>query len=350
MNDQLLAHSMAAALVAAKGFQPVIDALSAHVALIDGESNIVGVNRAWRSFADANGGLLADYGVGTNYIAMLDGMRECPACGENCNNDISLAYEVVGGLREVLEGRVKKFQLEYPCHSNTERRWFMLTVTPFEAPGPIRGVVAHEDITALKRSEEEALLQADRLANAFSSTISAISLFIEKRDPYTAGHQQQVARLCDAIASQLGMDAERRNGLRLGASIHDIGKISVPAEILARPGRLITPEYEIIRTHPEMGYDILKGIEFPWPIAEMIYQHHERLDGSGYPRQLSGEQICLEARILCVADVFDAMTSHRPYRAARPVEEGIAELQRGRGTIYDPLVVDAFMNFVAISR
>lgn len=349
MYNELTAHAQVAAFTAAAGFQPVIDALSAHVALIDAASNIVGVNQAWRRFADANGGLQPNYGLGTNYIALLDGMQDCPTCGDSCNSDASVATQVVGGLRQVLSGHLPKFQLEYPCDSQTERRWFMLTVTPFHESGPIRAVVAHEDITALKLAEEEALRQADRLANAFSSTISAISLFIEKRDPYTAGHQQQVARLCDAIARQLGMDAERRNGLRLGASIHDIGKISVPAEILSRPGRLIAPEYEIIRTHPEMGYDILKGIEFPWPIAEMIYQHHERLDGSGYPRRLQGGQICLEARILAVADVFDAITSHRPYRAAKPVEEGIAELQRGRGGIYDPLVVDAFMNYVAIS-
>ncbi len=172
-------------------------------------------------------------------------------------------------------------------------------------------------------------------------TIRAIALTVEKRDPYTAGHQQRVSELCVAIGRELGLAPERIEGLRLGALIHDIGKIYIPAEILNRPGRLTKTEFDLIKSHPEVGYDIVKDVKFPWPVAPMILQHHERLDGSGYPNALKGEAIILEARILAVADVVEAMSSHRPYRPVVGVEKALAEIEAHRGTLFDPAVVDA---------
>jgi len=197
------------------------------------------------------------------------------------------------------------------------------------------------DITVRKQMEVERKRIGESLQRSLVQTIQAIAVTIEKRDPYTAGHQQRVAELATAIAHEMGLPEDRQEGLRLGALIHDIGKIYVPAEFLNRPGHLSDTEFEIIQSHPLMGHDIVKGIEFPWPVADMVVQHHERLDGSGYPKGLKGEDILLEARILSVADVVEAMASHRPYRAALPLEDALVEIERFRGTRYDPVVVDA---------
>jgi len=172
-------------------------------------------------------------------------------------------------------------------------------------------------------------------------TIQAIAMTEEKRDPYTAGHQFRVARLADAIAEVMGMDKDAREGLRLGAMIHDIGKIYLPSEILNRPGQLSEIEFAMIKTHPEVGREITAKVAFPWPVAEMIHQHHERLDGSGYPRGLKADAILPEARIIAVADVVEAMASHRPYRAALGIDIALNEIRRGAGHLYQPEVVDA---------
>ena len=191
------------------------------------------------------------------------------------------------------------------------------------------------------RFQEQHLRGVERLKQALVGTIQAVATTVEKRDPYTAGHQQRVAQLCVAIGQELGLDPERIEGLRLGALIHDIGKIYVPAEILNRPGKLTAAEFEMIKSHPQVGYDIIKDVKFPWPVAEMILQHHERLDGSGYPKGLKGEAIIYEARILAVADVIEAMSAHRPYRPARGVGPALEEMHRNRGRYYDPEAVDA---------
>lgn len=324
----------------------VIDALTAHVALIDGEGEIVAVNLAWRRFYDGNGCCLPDYGVGCNYLKLLAPLAEQSGEG-GASDDSVLAGAVVTGLRSVLDGSRDRFQLEYPCHAPDERRWFLLTATPFAPGHRIRAVVSHENITALKLAEERTRQQALQVAGSFSSMVEAIALAIEKRDPYTAGHQRQVAALASEIARIMGLGDEFRLGLHLGASIHDIGKISVPAEILNRPGALSTPEYAIIRQHSQTGYEILCGIDFPWPIADMVQQHHERLDGSGYPQGLTGNEICLEAKIIAVADVFDAIVSHRPYRPGRSFEDAVRELRRGAGTLYDAEAVEAGLSFFA---
>lgn len=181
----------------------------------------------------------------------------------------------------------------------------------------------------------------EQLKAALISTIKAIGNTVEKRDPYTAGHQNNVAGLAEAIAREMDLDEDIIEGLKLGASIHDIGKIYVPSEILNRPGKLTDAEFSIIKSHPEVGYEIIKDVIFPWPVAEMILQHHERIDGSGYPKGLKGEEIILEARILTVADVVEAITAHRPYRAAHGIDKALHEIEAKRGQFYDATVVDA---------
>jgi PAS domain S-box-containing protein/putative nucleotidyltransferase with HDIG domain len=180
-----------------------------------------------------------------------------------------------------------------------------------------------------------------RLRQSLEGTIQAIASAVEARDPYTAGHQCRVADLATAIARGMGLEKEQVEGVHMGATIHDIGKIHLPAEILSKPSKLTDIEYSLIQGHPRIGCDILKNIEFPWPVADIVYQHHERVDGSGYPQGLKGEEICLEARIVAVADVVEAMASHRPYRPGLGIDKALAEIKRGRGSIYDAKVADA---------
>jgi putative nucleotidyltransferase with HDIG domain len=177
--------------------------------------------------------------------------------------------------------------------------------------------------------------------DVMEKSVAALAATVESRDPYTAGHLHRVAELAAAIAREMGLDADACRGVRLGALVHDVGKIHVPIDFLTTPKKLSDAEMTVIRTHPEVGYEILKDIPFPWPVAEMVRQHHERWDGSGYPRQLKAADILLGARILAVADVVEAIHSYRPYRPARGLEPALAEIQSGRGRLFDPDVVDA---------
>ena len=174
--------------------------------------------------------------------------------------------------------------------------------------------------------------------------IKAFSMTVEKRDPYTAGHQQHVSELAVAIAEQMELDENTIEGIKLGAMIHDIGKIYVPSEILNRPGRISDIEFKIIQTHPQVGYEIVKDIVFPWPVIDMIVQHHERLNGSGYPKGLKGDEINLEARIIAVADVVEAIASHRPYRPSLGIDKALEEISKNRGKLYDTQVVDCCLS------
>lgn len=178
------------------------------------------------------------------------------------------------------------------------------------------------------------------LRQSLEQSIQTIAATLEARDPYTAGHQRRVADLATAIAREMGLPEEQVNGVHFAAMIHDLGKIHVPAEILSKPGKLSNIEFMLIQTHSQAGYDIVKDVKFPWPIADIILQHHEKLDGSGYPQGLKGEQILLEARIITVADVVEAISSHRPYRPSLGLEAAFEELKRNRGVQYDPQVVD----------
>jgi PAS domain S-box-containing protein/putative nucleotidyltransferase with HDIG domain len=210
----------------------------------------------------------------------------------------------------------------------------------------IEGIV--RDITERKRLELERLARAQAIENALLQFVDALSSAVELRDPYTSGHQRRVAALACAIAEEMGLSAEEIKVIRVAALLHDIGKaLFVPIEILSKPGKLTDLEMALIREHPKAGYEILRKVEFPWPVAEIVYQHHERLDGSGYPRGLKDEEILLEARIIAVADVVEAMSSHRPYRPALGVDEALAEIRKNAGKLYDPKVVEACIRVFA---
>jgi PAS domain S-box-containing protein/putative nucleotidyltransferase with HDIG domain len=205
---------------------------------------------------------------------------------------------------------------------------------------PLGNVLVFRDIARRKMAERELNESYDRLSRALEGIIRAMSVTIEMRDPYTAGHQRRVSKLACAIARKIGLPETQIEGIRMAGEIHDIGKIYVPAEILSKPGKLTDIEFTIIKTHSQVGYDILKNIEFPWPIADIVAQHHERLDGSGYPAHLKGDAILLEANIIIVADVVEAMSSHRPYRPSHGIDKAITEITQNKGVLYDATVVD----------
>jgi PAS domain S-box-containing protein/putative nucleotidyltransferase with HDIG domain len=196
--------------------------------------------------------------------------------------------------------------------------------------------------TRIEHEQHAALLR-----QSLEQSIQTIAATLEARDPYTAGHQRRVGELATALARELGLPENQVQGIHFASLIHDIGKIHVPAEILSKPGKLSELEYKLIQIHPQAGYEILKDVKFPWPIAEIIHQHHERLDGSGYPQGLKENQILIESKIIAVADVVEAMASHRPYRPARGIKSALDEIRRGRGSVYDPSVADACLNLFA---
>jgi putative nucleotidyltransferase with HDIG domain len=183
--------------------------------------------------------------------------------------------------------------------------------------------------------------EPEELLRMLNGTVEAMASLCEKIDPYTAGHQRRVARLACAIAKKMGLSDEQVYGIRVIGVVHDIGKMALPDEILSKPGVLNAEELSIVQTHPQVAYDVLKNLEFPWPVAQTVLQHHERVDGSGYPNKLAGEDIILEARILCVADVVESMVSHRPYRPAPGLEKAMEEIELNSGVLYDPMVADA---------
>jgi PAS domain S-box-containing protein/putative nucleotidyltransferase with HDIG domain len=208
-----------------------------------------------------------------------------------------------------------------------------------EKSGKVGFIGIMTDITALEKN-------LDMLQSALQSTIDAMSIIVEARDPYTAGHQRRVSELACAIAEEMNLPEATIRGIRMGSMIHDIGKIYIPAEILSKPGKLSKIEFDMMKTHPEVGYHILKSIEFKTPVAEMVYQHHEKLDGSGYPRGISGNEILLEARILAVSDVVEAMASHRPYRPSLGIEAALEEITRKKGVLFDRTIVDTCVRLI----
>jgi len=198
-------------------------------------------------------------------------------------------------------------------------------------------------VEAIRRKQGEVELQRTlkSLRKAVGATIQVMVSAVEVRDPYTAGHQIRSADLARNIAKEMGLPQEKIDGIRMAGSIHDIGKLSIPAEILSKPTRLTEIEFSLIKEHSRSGYEILKDVESPWPLAEIVYQHHERMDGSGYPRNLKGDDILMEARIMAVADVVESMASHRPYRAGLGIDAALEEISKNRDILYDPKVSDA---------
>jgi PAS domain S-box-containing protein len=206
---------------------------------------------------------------------------------------------------------------------------------------PIGMLSMTRNINARKQAEEELQQSFEKLRKSLGATVNAISLTVEMKDPYTSGHQQRVSDLSRAIATEMGLSADRQDFVRTASSIHDIGKIALPAEILSKPTKLTELEFSLIKTHAQIGYDILKDIEFPWPVADVVLQHHERMNGSGYPQGLKGENILLEARILAIADVVEAIASHRPYRPALGIDLAMEDISGNKGILYDADAVDA---------
>ncbi len=221
-----------------------------------------------------------------------------------------------------------------------------VTISPIEGAHTKAGgvVMVIRDISAPRRAEEALRRSVNTLRQTLEETVKALALTTEKRDPYTAGHQQRVARLANAVGTRLNFQDERLEGLRVAALLHDLGKIFIPAEILSKPARLTDMEMAMMRTHSEVGYDILRQVSFPWPVADVVLQHHERMDGSGYPNGIEGGAILEEARIIMVADVVEAMSSHRPYRAALGLTNALEEIESGKGSLYDHRVVDACLD------
>jgi PAS domain S-box-containing protein/putative nucleotidyltransferase with HDIG domain len=232
-------------------------------------------------------------------------------------------YEVI-----MKDGQVKYFEswAGLLCDSNSQ---------PFGFRGMAR------NITARKEVEKQLYKTLESLTKAVGTTIQVMVSAVEVRDPYTAGHQIRSTDLASAIATEMGLLQDKIEAIRMAGPIHDIGKLSVPAEILSKPTKLKNIEFSLIKEHARVGFEVLKDVESPWPLAEIVYQHHERMDGSGYPRQLKGDEILIEARILAVADVVESMSSHRPYRPALGLDAALEEIENNKGTLYDADVVDA---------
>jgi PAS domain S-box-containing protein/putative nucleotidyltransferase with HDIG domain len=228
-------------------------------------------------------------------------------------------------------------------HKDGTERYFSISGAPnFDSEGNFIGLVGtFKNLTEIRRSEMELKRSLEKLQSAMSSTIDAISLIVESRDPYTAGHQKRVAKLAVAIAGEMGLSEEKIDLIRMGSLIHDIGKIYIPSEILTKPARLGDLEFSMIKSHPTVGYNILNKVDFIPVIVDIVYQHHERIDGSGYPLGISGDKIFLESRIVAVADTVEAMASNRPYRPARGTSIALDEIKKQRGISLDAEVVDA---------
>lgn len=253
-------------------------------------------------------------------------------------------------LEEVeIERRADRFLrgsrvIEYQhIHKNGSEIWMEATLTFLrdknkDAVG-ILGIV--RDISRRKQAEISLENTLENLRKALGTTIQVMVSAVEMKDPYTAGHQIRTADIATAIAKEMGLPSDTIDGIHMAGSIHDIGKLSIPTEILSKPTKLTHLEFTLIKEHPKSGFEILKNVESPWPLAEIVHQHHERMDGSGYPRKLKGNDIILEARIMAVSDVVEAMASHRPYRASLGIEAALAEIEKNRGLSYDEDVVDA---------
>jgi len=321
--------------------------------VINGAHRVIGWNRALEVLTGVRSGEVLDT---ENHSMALYGEKRPTVADLLVDGAVDLSAEIRKwyGTRyrrsELLE---EAFEATGPfTFPGREPRWLHFTSAAVrDGGGSLVGAVeTMTDVSALKRAEEELQITVEKLRKATAGIIRAIDLIVETRDPYTAGHQHQVARLAEAVAHEMGLPAEAAEAIYVAASIHDLGKIYVPAEILSKPGHISDIERGIIRTHPQVGYEILRSIDFPWPIAEIVLQHHERLDGSGYPRGLKDGDIRMEARILGLADVVESMGSHRPYRPTLGMERALAEIRKNRGTLYDPEVVDACLHLIEQGR
>jgi|GEM_PF-1471815 len=255
-----------------------------------------------------------------------------PGCIDRAVADAGRAVDGDDGLAEAYEIVVAGQQ---PRTLEVHNR------TVVENGRPVGAVAVIRDVTERVAMAKDLEASLAKLRASMRGVVEAMSLAVESRDPYTAGHQRRVSNLARAIATTMGLSTDQVDAIRLAGIVHDIGKLSIPAEILAKPGKLTNNELALIRTHPEAGFEILKGIDFPWPIARIVLQHHERVDGTGYPHGTPGDDILIEARILAVADVVEAMASHRPYRPSLGLQKALETIREESGAKLDPVAVDA---------
>ena len=239
------------------------------------------------------------------------------------------------------DGSTVPYEMLIPCKDGSPC-WLEVTEVPIrDENGDTTAIECiFNNISERKKAELGLQASVEKLRKALAGTIQAMALTVETRDAYTAGHQRRVTNLARSIAQEMGMNENDVDGLRMAGVIHDLGKISVPAEILSKPGKLTHLEFDLIKIHPQTGFDILKNIDFQWPIAQIVLQHHERLDGSGYPHGLHSEDILQEAKILAVSDVVEAMSSHRPYRATLGIDMALEEITKNKNLLYDADIVD----------
>jgi len=251
----------------------------------------------------------------------------------------------------ILSGKPKRSIIQ-PYTTPDGIRWQLTDKVPYiNKEGKIIGIIGFaKDITMQKKSEEDLLQSYQKLKKTMDAAIETMSKIVEAKDPYTSGHQHRVCQLAVPLARELGLPEDKIEGIRIASLIHDIGKIGLPTEILSKPSKLTDIEFSLIRSHSQIGYDILKSIDFSYPVAQIVLQHHERLDGSGYPNNLKGDKILLEAKIIGIADVVEAMSSFRPYRPALGIDKALEEITQNRGTLYDPEVVDACLKLFKEKR
>jgi PAS domain S-box-containing protein/putative nucleotidyltransferase with HDIG domain len=261
--------------------------------------------------------------------------------GDIAKKEDALRYDKA--FQEVRNGKQTiKEDIVILIHKDGSERYFSISGAPsFDSKNNFIGLVGIlKDLTDIRKSEMELKRSFEKLESVMSSTIDAISIIVESRDPYTAGHQRRVTQLATAIAGDMGLSDEKIDLIRMGSLIHDIGKIYIPAEILTKPTRLNDIELSLIKSHPLVGYNILKQVDFIPAIVDMVYQHHEKIDGSGYPLGISGDEILLESRIITVADMVEAMASHRPYRAAMGTKAALEKIKQQRAITLDASAVD----------
>jgi len=277
-------------------------------------------------------------------MAGYDSPEELISSIEDIGTQLYVRPEDRKRFQEIMttSGIVKGFEVDF-FKKNGSIFWVLInSLTIKDDQGEIlyyEGII--EDITLRKQAEEQLHNTLDSLRRAFNAIVQVLVAAVETRDPYTSGHQLRSADLARAIATEMGLPQNRIDGIRMAGAIHDIGKMSVPAEILSKPTKLTELEFSLIKEHANKGFEMLKDVESPWSLAEIVYQHHERLDGSGYPRGLKGEEILMEACILAVADVVESMASHRPYRPALGLNAALAEIENNKGTLYDADAVEA---------
>jgi PAS domain S-box-containing protein/putative nucleotidyltransferase with HDIG domain len=305
----------------------MLESVDANMTLVDSNLNILWANNRAKK-------IFGRHIIGKSCCEALYGMKEM--CSKN--NSSCLTQKAFKGCKSIksqsIKLKVKDGNIKY--FEGTAK------VVSRDSDGkPSMVVKVYKDITERKIAEEELRANMRQMRKNLGGTIEAIARTVETKDAYTAGHQRRTTEIARAVAYEMGLDKEVIDGIRMAGVIHDLGKISVPAAILSKPGQINESELSLIKQHPQAGYEILKGIDFKRPVADIVLQHHERLNGSGYPYGLTDKEILLEAKIIGVADVIEAMASHRPYRPALGLDDAFEEITMNRGILYDPDVVDA---------